>query len=117
VICNEVIGNVLRTVRGTEVSDETLALEVIKEIGPEGNFLSHKHTLKHIRDELYLPEIFDRTSEKTWEKAGGKHVHEVAKAKALKILKEHHPASLPNDVQAKLSEIVKRAERDQVKRT
>jgi trimethylamine--corrinoid protein Co-methyltransferase len=117
VICNDVLGNVLRIVRGTEVNDETLAVEVIKQVGPEGNFLGHKHTLKHIRDELHIPTIFDRNPETAWVKAGSKPLHQVAKEKAQKILKQHYPQPLPRDVQAKLSEIVKQAEREQVKRT
>lgn len=109
VICNDVLGNVLRIVRGVEVNDETLAVDVIKEVGPEGNFLAHKHTLKHIRDEIYLPTIFDRNTETTWAKAGRKAIHEVAKEKAKKILKEHYPEPLPEDVRNKLSKIVKEA--------
>jgi len=107
VICNDVLGNVLRIIRGVEVNDETLAVDVIKEVGPEGNFLGHKHTLKHIRDELHIPEIFDRTPETAWVKAGSKPIHQVAKEKAQKILKEHFPEPLPEDVQNKISEIVK----------
>ena len=116
VICNDVLGNILRIIKGTEVNDETLAVDVIKEVGPEGNFLGHKHTLKHIRDELYLPTIFDRAPEAAWAKAGSKPIHQVAKEKAQKILKEHYPQPLPRDVQGKLSETVKQAEREQVNR-
>jgi len=115
VICDDVLGNVLRLIRGTEVSDETLAVDVIKEVGPEGNFLGHKHTLKHIRDELHIPSIFDRNPEAAWIKAGSKPLHQVAKEKAQKILKEHYPQSLAKDIQAQLSQIVKQAEREQVK--
>jgi len=115
VICDDVLGNVLRLIRGTEVSDETLAVDVIKEVGPEGDFLGHKHTLKHIRDELHIPSIFDRNPEAAWIKAGSKPLHQVAKEKAQKILKEHYPQSLPKDIQAQLSQIVKQAEREQVK--
>ena len=116
VICDDVLGNAIRIIKGVDVSDETLAVDVIKEVGPEGNFLGHKHTLKHIRDELHLPSIFDRNPEAAWVKAGSKPIHQVAKEKAQRILKEHHPQPLPKDIQAKLSEIVKGAEREQVKR-
>ena len=116
VICNEILGNIFRIVRGTEVSDETLAVDVISDVGPGGNFLGHKHTLKHIRDELHIPTIFDRWPETTWMKAGRKATHELAKEKAKKILKEHYPEPLPKDVQRKISEIVKEAEEEQVKK-
>ena len=115
VICDDVLGNVLRIVRGTEVSDETLAVDVIKEVGPEGNFLAHKHTLKHIRNEIHMPRIFDRAPETTWAKAGGKAIHEVAKERAQKLLKDHYPKPLPGEVKAKLSQLVKQAEKEQVK--
>ena len=116
VICDDIIGNVLRIIKGTEVNDETLAVEVIKQVGPEGNFLGHKHTLRHIRNEIHIPTVFDRTPETIWAKAGSKPLHQVAKEKAQKILEEHHPEPLPRDIQAKLAEIVKQAEREQVKR-
>jgi len=114
VICDEILGTVQRILRRTEVNDDTLAVEVIKEVGPEGNFLGHKHTLKHIRNEIYMPRLFDRTSETLWMKTR-KSAHELAREKAQRILKEHHPKPLSNDVQAKLSEIVKTAEREQTK--
>jgi trimethylamine--corrinoid protein Co-methyltransferase len=117
VICDDVLGNVLRIIRGAEVSDETLAVDVIKEVGPEGNFLGHKHTLRHIREELHIPSIFDRNPEAAWVKAGSKPLHQVAREKAQKILKEHHPQPLPTTTQTQLAQIVKQAERDQVKRT
>jgi trimethylamine--corrinoid protein Co-methyltransferase len=117
VICDDIIGNVLRIVKGTEVNDEGLAVDVIKEVGPEGNFLGHKHTLKHIRDELHLPTIFDRNPETAWAKAGSKPLHQIAKEKAQKILKEHFPEPLPRDVQTQLSQIVKQTEREQVSRS
>ena len=115
VICDDILGNVLRIIRGTEVNDETLAVDVIREVGPEGNFLGHKHTLKHIRDELHLPTIFDRNPEAAWVKAGSKPLHQVAKEKAQKILKEHYAEPLPRDTQTQLSQIVKQAEKERVK--
>jgi trimethylamine--corrinoid protein Co-methyltransferase len=115
VICDDILGNVLRIIKGTEVNDETLAVDVIKEVGPEGNFLGHKHTLKHIRDELHLPTIFDRNPEAAWVKAGSKPLDQVAKEKAQKILKEHYAEPLPRDTQTQLSQIVKEAEKERVK--
>jgi trimethylamine--corrinoid protein Co-methyltransferase len=114
VICNEVFDNVLRIVRGVDVNDETLAVDVIKEIGPEGSFLAHKHTLKHIRNELHIPALFDRRPEAEWAKMGRKATHQVAQERARQILKEHFPEPLPKDVQERLSLLVKEAERERV---
>jgi trimethylamine--corrinoid protein Co-methyltransferase len=116
VVSDEVIGMVRRIVGGIEISEETMALSLIEEIGPGGNFLSHKHTLKHIRDEIHLAKLFDRTAENTWTKAGRRAVYQVAREKAEKILKEHYPQPLPKNTQARLLEILRQVEREQIKR-
>jgi len=116
VICNEIIGMVSRIVKGIEVNDETLAVDVIRAVGPEGHFMSQKHTLKHLETELFFPKLFDRTSEVTWAKAGKKDLRDVAKEKAKKILKEHFPEPLPKDVERQLAQIVKDAEKELLKK-
>jgi trimethylamine--corrinoid protein Co-methyltransferase len=114
VVANEIAGMVQRIARGVEVNDETLAVDVIREVGPGGHFLSHKHTLKWVRD-AFMPQLFDRKSEVTWIKAGKKQIYEIARERAKQILKEHSSEPLPKDVQQKISDIVKRAEKELVK--
>jgi len=114
VVCNEIVGMISRIVRGVKVDEETLAVDVIKNVGPGGHYMSQKHTLDHVR-EMYTPSLFDRESEVTWMKAGSKDVREMARMKAQKILKEHSPTPLPKDVQLRLKEIVKEAEQQLVK--
>jgi len=115
VIDDEVIGYVQRILRGTEVNDETLALDVIKAVGPQGHFMSQRHTLDHVRRELYVPTLFDRTAETTWIKSGRKEIREIARERAKKIVKEHHPKPLQSDIKQKIAEIVKQAERELLK--
>ncbi|RLG40761.1 MAG: hypothetical protein DRO05_05565 [Thermoproteota archaeon] len=55
VIDNEIPGMCNRAIRGIEVNDETLALDVIEKVGPGGHYLTQKHTLKHVMTEYYLP--------------------------------------------------------------
>jgi trimethylamine--corrinoid protein Co-methyltransferase len=114
VICNEIIGMISRIVRGVKVDEDTLAVDVIKNVGPGGHYMAQKHTLDHIR-ELYTPSLFDRESEVTWTKAGKKDVRDMARMKAKQILKEHSPTPLPKDVQIRLKDIVKEAEKQLVK--
>jgi len=116
VVANEIAGMVQRIARGVEVNDETLAVDVIREVGPGGHFMSHKHTLKWARD-AFMPQLFDRTSEVTWTKAGKKQICEVARERAVKILKEHTPEPLPKDVQENIRSIVRKAEKELVKTT
>jgi trimethylamine--corrinoid protein Co-methyltransferase len=111
VIVDEIIGMVERILRGASIDDESLALDVIEKVGPGGHFMSQKHTLEHAKKELYIPKIFDRNPESTWLKAGGKDIRQVANERAKKILTEHRPTPLPKDVQQKLDEIVREAEK------
>src|SRR5512138_3170863 len=87
VICDEIIGYTRHFMREVEVSDENLALDVIHQIGLDGDFISSKHTHKHFREDWY-PKLFERRNYEGWLKAGGKTLRERAREKALDIL-EH----------------------------
>lgn len=77
--------------------------------------MSQKHTLEHVRTELSLATLFDRASEVTWVKAGKRDIRDVARLKCKDILREHQPEPLPKDVQSRLKEILREAERELVK--
>jgi len=114
VICNEIVGMISRIVRGVVVNEETLAVDIIKNVGPGGHYMSQKHTLEHLKD-LYVPTLFDRENEVTWAKAGKKDIRDMARVKCKEFLREHSPEPLPRDVQVRLKEIVKEAETHLVK--
>jgi len=99
------------TVHGIPVSDETLALDVIKEIGPGGHFLMHKHTLQGMRSQS-KPEIIDRKTREIWEKKGSSTAYERAIEKARWIMENHRPDPLPDDVLAKIRSIVVETEKE-----
>lgn len=69
-IDNEIISLVRRMSRGIDINADTLAVEVIEEVGPAGNFLAVDHTVAHFRDELWFPRLFDRKVWSVWEEAG-----------------------------------------------
>jgi len=114
VIDNEIAGMILRGMSGIELNDETLAVDVIRKVGPGGHFLSEKHSLKHIK-ELYIPELADRKTRGEWQAAGSKDILQRAKEKAKKILDAHEPEPLERGVQEELSKIVREAEREAIK--
>ncbi|NIN51739.1 MAG: trimethylamine methyltransferase [Nitrososphaeria archaeon] len=116
VICDEVVGMVSHIVRGVKVDDESLAVDVIRSVGPGGHFLSQKHTLKFVDREIFIPKIFNRASEEVWRTTGRKDIREVAKERAKKLLKEHYPEPLTKDIQHKLSRILMEAEKELVKK-
>ncbi len=86
VIDNEIIGMVMRAVSGIEVSDATLALDTIREVGPGGHFVAARHTRKFMKKEHYLPALSDRNQRKDWEKQGSSDTLARATATVEKIL-------------------------------
>ena len=109
VIANEIVGMVKRIVKGFKVDEETLAFDVVSEVGPGGNFLSHPHTVKHIST-LYLAELFSKESEVKWAKLGKRDVRTKAKEKVAEILSKHKVED--KALNKKLEEIVRKAEQE-----
>ena len=99
-----------RTEKPVTTSEDDLALEVIKAVGPAGNYLSQRHTLKHMRDEISTTTLIDRRMRESWEKDGAKSMPEAARKMALKIFAEHRPEPLSEEAQKKISEIIQREE-------
>jgi len=110
VMCDEIISFVKRFIKGFEINKETLAIDVIREIGPGSEFLSHKHTLKHYKQEQWRPLFLNRDDPETWIKKGVPTYGERVKAQTLKILDTHKPESLKESIQLKLNEILEEAE-------
>ncbi len=100
IIDNDVLGMAMRVVRGVEVNDETLALDVIDAVGPGGHYLMADHTLRYMRSEFYYPSaVVDRQGWEQWQKAGGLDARERAKEIARDILAHHQPDPLDPAVQ------------------
>jgi trimethylamine--corrinoid protein Co-methyltransferase len=110
VVADDLIGYAKRFVNGIEVNEETLALDVIDKVGPGGNFLIEKHTLKHFKTETWYPPLFKRTVYENWVSDGKKTLTQRAHDKLLDILEHYEPEPLSQDVQQKLRAIVERAE-------
>jgi trimethylamine---corrinoid protein Co-methyltransferase len=105
VICDELIAYTKHFMRSLEINEETLALDLIDQIGPDGDFLSSEHTLEHYREDWY-PKLFDRSQYDIWKRKGSKTLRERARDKALKLIETHRPEPLPADVQKKVDAIV-----------
>lgn len=101
VIDNEILGMVMRAVRGVVVDDETLAFDLIKQMGPGGNFVTAKHTRRFMRNEHYQPTLSDRRSREDWEVAGGQMTWERA-AKNVEEIIGRHRWSLSSEVRQKV---------------
>ena len=109
VICNELVGWIAANMAPVEVNEETLALDLIDQEGPDGQFLDSDHTMRHFRNRWY-PDVIERGNYDQWMADGGLTLGERAAAKVEQILAEHQPQVLPDDVAKKIKDIIKKAE-------
>ena len=110
VLDNEMLAMVARVLHGVNFTRESLAFDVIQEVGPRGNFLGQMHTLQNIKKEHFIPKIFNRQVRVDWEKAGSKSAVDVAREEAKRILRSHQPEPLPAELNQELQLIIKKAE-------
>jgi trimethylamine--corrinoid protein Co-methyltransferase len=107
VICDELVSWIRTSLAEVEINAETLALDVIDEVGPDGHFIDSKHTLAHFRERWY-PTLIERHNYEGWLAEGGRDLAQRAAARVEQILAEHQPEPLPPGVQRRLREIVQR---------
>jgi len=106
-IADEQIAQVKRYLRSFALDKESLAVDLIDEVGPEGDFLATDLTLNRFREEVWAPTIIDRTIHDNWAAAGSRTLRDRAREKALGLLKSHTPRGLPEDVKKEIRGIVK----------
>ena len=110
VIGNEICGFINRILRGIEVNPDTLAVDLIREIGPGGEYLTHEHTMEHFRAESWDSQLGNRMARDEWEESGAPDIRAKAREKLKTILATHQPEPLDPEVQKKLQKIVDEAE-------
>ncbi|OQA14218.1 MAG: Trimethylamine methyltransferase (MTTB) [bacterium ADurb.Bin363] len=104
---NEICGMAKRLSRGIDTSDEALAFDIIKEVGHEGKFLSHRHTLKWFNKEQFIPSsIIDRSHRREWAVDGEKSCRKRAKDRIPELLKTYRGKPINSEVEEKLDEIM-----------
>ncbi len=104
----EIFSIIHKMMGGIVVNDETLALDVIRAVGPGGNFLGEEHTRDHMH-ELWIPRYFDRRPYSEWErKRDG--ARDWARARAQRILETHQPDPLDPALADELERIIKATE-------
>jgi len=105
VIDNDMLGAVLRTVRGIEVSDETLSLDVIEQVvHGEGHFLRTAQTLGLMRTEYEYPALADRRTPGEWEADGSPDIRRQAGERVRQILATHYPEYIDPAIDRKVRE-------------
>jgi trimethylamine--corrinoid protein Co-methyltransferase len=102
IIDNDIIGAVQRTIKGINVSDESLSLETIRKVcleGP-GHYLGSNQTLQLMQKEYVYPSVGDRSSPNEWQEQGRPTVLDRAARKLASILASHYPTHIPESVDA-----------------
>lgn len=106
IIDDEMCGMAKRIQRGIEVNPDTLALDVIKEVGPGGHFLDKDHTFDHFRTEFYQPRLSNRDDYVTWKTNGSYQCRQTAHKRYKEILEIYEAPELPGDVDKDLQTFI-----------
>jgi len=117
VIDNEIVAAVRHSLKGIEVTDETIDLDTIINVGPGGHFMSQESTIKKARTAVWIPELFTRDWRADWEKKGRKDLFKKACEKVDHILAHHKPEPLDRDIAKDIRDIVKEADKELTKTT
>ncbi len=108
VMCNELVGEAKRFLKGIEVDEEHLAEEVIREVGPGGNYLAEEHTMEFFRDEVWFARLANRENYETWTENGSKDMTQRAQDQMLHLLKTHVPKPLSDEITAALDRMMEK---------
>jgi len=110
VMDNDMYGSIGRVLKGIDVTEETLAVDLIKKVGPvPGHYLNTAHTRAWWRHELFMPALADKLSHPEWIQAGSKTIVQKAKERVQEILATHEPTPLPEDQAKAIDEILEEA--------
>ncbi len=110
VAMDEVAGLVKRFTGGMEINEETIALDVIDQVGPGGHYLEHEHTYQHFRKN-WVPKLFDRASREQWEAEGQLTMGDRVNAKVQEIFETYQPKPLNKDAAEALDKVIQKAEK------
>ena len=115
ILGDENIAMAKRFIRGIQVNQETLARDVIEQVGPGGHYLEDEHTYRHFKNELWHPTLMMRAAYEEWESTGAKDMATRIHEKLDWILKNHSAPPLADKTLAALQKIREKGEKEQAK--
>jgi trimethylamine---corrinoid protein Co-methyltransferase len=115
VMNDEIIAMTKRMLRGIEVSDDTLMLDLIDRVGPGGEFVSSKETARRCRAEIWNPKLMDRQAWFNWQAAGALTMGDRIKERLGQILATHRPMPLPDGAAEGIEAVLNAAEASRVR--
>ena len=106
ILDDDICGMCKRIKQGERITAERLAVDLIREVGPGGEYLTNEHTFSNFRREFYQPIIEERSNFSTWQKSGALSIEKKANAKWKEILQNYSEPELPGDIKRDLRKFV-----------
>jgi trimethylamine--corrinoid protein Co-methyltransferase len=106
VIMDEIIDQLRRLQRGIPVNEDQLGLDVIREVGAGGQFLTHDHTLEHFQSTQWRPKLFSRMGYEQWQESGCTSLLDRARQRRDEILETHQPVPLKKEMAETIQSVV-----------
>lgn len=107
---DEAIGYARHIMRGIDVNDDTLAVEVIHDVGPNGHYLKEKHTRRYYKSEFWYPNVTDRRNYEEWKMMGQTTMEDRIIARVNDILATHEPSPIKPETEKVIEEVLEAAE-------
>lgn len=111
VLDHEIAQMVLYSLQGIPINDETLSVDIIKEMGIGKDYLSHPSTFTYMKSQSQAY-LIDRRMREDWESAGSKDMYRRANEKVISILETHKPSPLSEEVRSNIRTIIEEAEKE-----
>jgi trimethylamine--corrinoid protein Co-methyltransferase len=108
IIDDEICGMVKRIRKGLDINPDSLALDIISQVGPGGHFLDQEHTLINFRKEFYRPNLSNRVTFDEWKNNGSLQAMEIANKKFKTIIENYEAPELPADIDKDLRKYIEK---------
>lgn len=106
VLDNELASMLKRVGQGIKVNPETLAVDLISNLGWDQNYMDQMHTAEHFRSELHLSNLIDHSGRDAWQAAGSKSLMDVCTEKVEEIVAKHKPNRLKAGLEAEMQRFI-----------
>ncbi|MDA3790650.1 MAG: trimethylamine methyltransferase family protein [Desulfobacula sp.] len=112
VMGNEVVGMTKRFVEGITVNRETIARQIMEDVGPGGHFLVQQHTMNHFKKELSNAKLMNRQTIDGWKDAGKLTMEDRVKQEVRMIAETHKPEPLSDKIISELDRLKREGEKE-----
>lgn len=107
-IDEEVCGVVRQMLKPIDITDESIDIDMIRDVGAGGQYLTHPKTFKLCRSEFYLPDLMPRTNYDAWAAAGSPKLHNLADNKLAQRLAQFEKPDIDPQIEQDLADYVNR---------